>query len=65
MSSWRAPSRRAGPAATIWWSRFDSLESDNVVTLQAMGAGTATLQVTVEDLSKEISVTVAGEEQPL
>ena len=61
----------AGALSAHWTSSddlvvaFDDLASDNGVTLQAMGAGTATLQVTVEDLTKEISVTVAGEEEPL
>lgn len=62
----------AGALSATWSSSdvevvaFETLESDNAVTLQAMGAGTATLRVDVEDISKEISVTVAGvEEEPL
>ena len=43
---------------------FDSLSTDNDVTVRAVGAGTATLRVDLEDQTREIEITVAGESAP-
>ena len=56
----------AGALSASWSSSdeqvaaFDSLDTDNQVALRALGAGSTTLRVELEDQSKEIEVTVAA-----